>query len=389
MLAAVLLMCGGVVSQDTMGTREAEFTLAPVVAFERVLLADAPPGMTPALAVVGPNLEVFVLDARASRILAFAPSGRLLWKAGRAGRGRGEFVAPVTLAYSADGLWVGDIAERRVLQFSLNGQFVSESPMLSPVAAGGIPTPPAIVLADGTGLVEPIKELSNFRPSTYLVRIDHEGRVATQIAQMSLKGMLLRYDVPTADLQGFGVQPFGFFDRAGLTNASGGRAYIVNQSDAPSGATRWWFGLVGVGSAGDTVYNLQKAYTPRRLEGGRYESEIAERASMLLAAGRSSVGSRSQALTVVRRSVDRPRTLPSVTKVVAAQDGRIYLRREDMGRSEVIWTILNGAGESVGWFRAPTGLEIGGSRGDAVVAIVVDREGNRTVRQYRLRRQSP
>ncbi len=385
----VMLFAGQLARQDTLrAAREVEFRLDPVLAFDRNSLADAPPDMTPSLVVLGPNLEAFVLDAKGSRILAFARSGQLLWVSGRSGRGPGEFVAPATLAYSAEGLWVGDIAERRVQLFSPKGRLVSEHSMLSSTAAGGIPSPPAVVLADRTGLVEPIKELSNFHPSSYLVRIDLEGRVVNQLAKLPLKGMLLRYDFPTADLQAFAVQPFAFFDRVGLTSAYGGRAYIVEQTDPPRGARRWWFRVVGIGSGGDTAYSLRKEYRPLPLEESRFESDIAERVSGLLAVGRPAMGSRPDPAAVVRRSVVRPRTLPPVTKVVAAQDGRVYLRREDPGTNEVRWTILNGTGELVGWFRAPTDLEVGGAKGDTVLAISTGKDGNRTVRQYLLRRLS-
>lgn len=54
-------------------------------------------------AKVGANGNVFALDHMNARLTAFSPDGRVLWRAGRSGRGPGEFQLPYRLDVAPNG----------------------------------------------------------------------------------------------------------------------------------------------------------------------------------------------------------------------------------------------------------------------------------------------
>jgi len=73
---------------------------------------------------LGPDGSVFVLDYSNVALLRISPDGRLMWKRGKQGRGRGEFIRPTRLAVAANGeILVYDAATAELSSFSGDGEF--------------------------------------------------------------------------------------------------------------------------------------------------------------------------------------------------------------------------------------------------------------------------
>jgi len=77
---------------------------------------------------VGPSGNVYVVDRLSYAVAAFSPAGRMLWKAGRKGRGPGEYQLPYRITASPSGtLHVYDLGTGDVTTLSQDGRFVSRS----------------------------------------------------------------------------------------------------------------------------------------------------------------------------------------------------------------------------------------------------------------------
>lgn len=75
---------------------------------------------------VGPSGEVYVADYQNARIVAFSPTGELLWTAGRKGDGPGEFQLPYRIAVRTDGaIFVFDRNTGSITQFSRAGRYAA------------------------------------------------------------------------------------------------------------------------------------------------------------------------------------------------------------------------------------------------------------------------
>lgn len=84
----------------------------------------------PFRAAFTPTRSLIVIDQLANRLVEFDASGRAIGTVGRAGRGPGEFLAPVSLArWGRDTLAVADLYTRSISLFALSsGEFVSRIP---------------------------------------------------------------------------------------------------------------------------------------------------------------------------------------------------------------------------------------------------------------------
>jgi hypothetical protein len=79
-------------------------------------------------AKVGVNGNVYALDQMNARLTAFSPDGHVLWRAGRAGRGPGEFQLAYRLDVAPNGdIVVYDFGTSELTTFSSAGRFVKRS----------------------------------------------------------------------------------------------------------------------------------------------------------------------------------------------------------------------------------------------------------------------
>jgi len=90
---------------------------------------------------VDPDGSVYVLDGQADQLVAFAPDGRVRWRAGHTGEGPGEFREPAGIGVSAAGsLVVLNHSRTRLDTWSVDGSFVSSIRISEPpLSAIGLP----------------------------------------------------------------------------------------------------------------------------------------------------------------------------------------------------------------------------------------------------------
>lgn len=81
-----------------------------------------------------------------------------------------------------------------------------------------------------------------------------------------------------------------------------------------------------------------------------------------------------------------PPTFPPVSAIVAAQDGTIWLRREEVPGDSVAWNVLDRDGRMIGALRLPSGQEVVAARGDIMAAVERDAFDVPYVVRYRLSR---
>jgi hypothetical protein len=73
---------------------------------------------------LGADGNVYAVDHLNAQVVAFSPAGRLLWRAGRKGRGPGEFQIPYRIAVRPDGaILVLDRATGEITVLTTSGQF--------------------------------------------------------------------------------------------------------------------------------------------------------------------------------------------------------------------------------------------------------------------------
>jgi hypothetical protein len=113
------------------------------------------------------DMAIYVLDAGTLQIHAYHPvQRRLMWSAGRKGSGPGEFLAPVDIATTGNGVAVLDPANGRISEYDVHGRHLRDlnNAILSRAKA-------MCVMADGSTV------LNTSQSDSYLIRISREGRV--------------------------------------------------------------------------------------------------------------------------------------------------------------------------------------------------------------------
>lgn len=130
--AAFLLLLTGCVRADAAASQAGTFPLR----VERVEAVGLQPGFGSILAVaVGPDGSVIAVDHVNSRVVAFGPDGRERWRAGRAGRGPGEFQIPYRVAVGGDGsVHVLDMGTGELSRFSAEGRYLDRARLPFPFA---------------------------------------------------------------------------------------------------------------------------------------------------------------------------------------------------------------------------------------------------------------
>ena len=81
-----------------------------------------------------------------------------------------------------------------------------------------------------------------------------------------------------------------------------------------------------------------------------------------------------------------PPTVPPVTLLVPAQDGTLWLRREDMGGDSIRWDVVGREGTRVGRLRLPREHRVVAAAGNTMAAIERDEFGVEYVVRYELSR---
>jgi hypothetical protein len=135
---------------------------------------------------------------------------------------------------------------------------------------------------------------------------------------------------------------------------------------------------------GDTAFDRTIAYRPLPVPDQVLAAKLAAiRETMQRRGSPPATGEIERAL----RGADAiPATLPPVTAAVTAQDGTIWLRREESAGPEQPWLVVSGTGETLATVLLPAGVEVSNARGDVLVAIETDDLDVQYIVLYRIRR---
>jgi hypothetical protein len=327
---------------------------------EELRLGDGSNTFANVIAIVpAPADAFFVADAGEKMIRLFDRSGRLLRTIGREGSGPGEFRTITAAGRRADTLWVVDSQLRRISLFSSGGQFLRS--IDAPVLGGALPAVRAI-----------LPEAFLLQTTTFV------GAAGTNHGHDNVVALLDRRStsVDTVSTLAFGVGdwlyrhvgatpysvivPNPFNDGSLFDSDSRGHTLVVVNRQV---TRRTRFEVASLDSAGRRRWSRQFSYSPQPIESAVKDSVVRNR----------EIG----AIAIF------PQHMPAVSRVVAGEDGTIWVRREELGnngRSE--WNVMASDGRMAGRFNAPKRMQIHVATADHILAVTEDENDAQLVVRY-------
>ena len=284
---------------------------------------------------LGSDGRIYVLDSQAANLRIFAADGTHISTVGRKGAGPGEFAVPYSIAFDEhDRLWVADAGNARYSVFDLEGSFLTSHP---------IPFPRSLVpgqsrfTRDGR-LLEVAQLMEVLQGADGSVRMRSLGPAAIA---MALEDSLTMTDTlplvadaePPAFVRTTGTQTVGMvppFSPAQLFELDPRGWVWVGRSD------RYVVEAISLG--GEIVQTLSRDLAAEPLT-RRDRRSLEVWADNLRSRGFK--GSDSQL----------PRTYPYFDRIVAADDGHVWLHRQGRGGSS--FDVFDPAGQYVAEVKAP------------------------------------
>lgn len=273
-----------------------------------------------------------------------------------------------------------DMVAQRVTFFSLAGRLLGT---LSVVPRGlgkeWLPIVPLYLGADGTALARPgflaIINHPNTDHRDLLLRIDRSGEIldtAALVVTPPQRWITLRGPFgPVVMPQLFRVP---FFARV---SADGSRVALVGDGGAVGRTAT--FQVTELRSIRDTVWSHSYAYEPLPLSAVAVDSVVAEAGARL---NPEAFPDRADAERQIRKGISPPDHLSPVSGFVFADDGDLWLRREDVLGRDQRWTVLDAAGSAVAWITLPRGLNVKAIRSNRLWGVETDALGVPYVVRY-------
>ena len=367
--------------------------------------------------VIGPGGELFVSQPESGDIRVFNTDGKLSRVIGRRGKGPGEFENVSYIGFKGDTLFASDDGLERVSYFSPNGKFWRTDSWR--VAGGSGPrlansgtimyltTTPHVPLPDGTGLAEvagvPFSTGSPDRPdlvrsigpwNTPYLHVDSHGEVMDTIVQIPERWAILT--VVSGNKKAVFPLVLGAesFVKAAFPLASAaesfaavmrdGRGVVVVDMPVETHDEVGTFKLLLIDPSGDSVFTRTVEYVPVPTP-----DETTERIAQRLHQSRPNGPGASAIAKSLRESGLIPGRLPPVSALAVAQDGSIWLRREDPLGDSILWNVFSGHDGSIAAIRLPAGDSVIAARDDVVVALARDELDVPYLTRYRLNRSFP
>jgi hypothetical protein len=320
--------------------------------------------------MVGPDGRVYVSQPQDAMVRVFDRTGAAAGVIGTRGQGPGEFRSMAAMGFLGDTLWVSDRGARRVSRFAADGTFLTSATWLTPSwQADGtmfMASPPQVILPDGSALAVPGRMVTvgstsggmqAVEPalvrSAPVVRMDTTGQITDTVLWQrrragstifTFQGQQLAFQLPLNDAPLVAVAPDG-------TGAVEVERELPPDPDGPVFTTR------RITPDGDTAFARAYPYTPvpmRDEHVRRLAEDLSERYN------RAGPGPSAAQIEGAWRSAGFvPESLPPVTEMAVAQDGTIWLRREEPPPGEpAVWEILDGTGAPIGTVRLPAGQRV-------------------------------
>lgn len=314
---------------------------------------------------VGPDGSVAVAQPLDGDVRVFDSAGRPLRTIGRRGRGPGEFENAYSVQWLGDTLVTVDPALIRETLFSAAGRVLgsfSATPKgLSEEYSARFPF---WLARDGTLLekAEP-RMLGSALPILYL-RIERAGTIVDTLLPDSTPH---RYAFFKEGLSG---QPF-LDDPVTAPSVDGALFAVVRRKVAETAETDS-FRVTVLRSSRDTVYSRAYRYTPIPLPGRLVDSLVAiqARAMLHLFGGDSAL-----AVRTIHDAILIPKYTPPISQALFADDGDLWLRREDLPGARQRWMVLDSVGDPVGRVALPQDLLVKLVHGSALWGVAFDSLG--------------
>jgi hypothetical protein len=307
-------------------------------------------------------------------------TGQFLMSLGRRGSGPGEYQAIHRLSLRHDTLVVADKLQQRLVFFGPQGdhlrtQQIASAPLAQTrrPAAGIAMTPEGGVW--GESLLN-INMVANQVVSTApVVRLEVDGTLRHIVADLPVAGSF------SAAAYGGSVSVFAQpLARWSLREiAQDGSALVVVRA-SPSGrdGQERSFTVTRLRSTADTVYHREFRYTGIQLSQAQRDS-ILRAYAVNFRRGTTA----EQALRVAREFVAIPETQPPVSAIVVGNDGRVWLRREEISAPH-LWLVLAPDGTIEGTCRIDRDMRILAATRDQLWAVRTGPLGVPSVVGFRL-----
>jgi hypothetical protein len=333
--------------------------------------------------VPGPGGSALVYEFRPPELRAFDADGKYLRTIGRAGGGPGEFRMIGGAGFVGDTLWTVDPELKRVSLFTADGRVTAtiSQEVADPATSGSrafsgayvwfvLPHNAAVGLASYWS-----EDLASGKvPMAPVLRMTRSARTLDTIAWVSTLHSQLAFTTGTSHLymrQTFSDTPLN------IVAPAVERVFVVDRSVAASPA-RATFGVVALRVNGDTAWRRRYPYVPKPIPAATADSAL----SMSIKFGGATI-TREE----VRQQLFLPAFRPPIAAVVAAEDGSLWLRRED-GSATVDYTVIGASGNLQATLTVKSNVAIMAVRGDFVWTTEKDEDDVQTVVRYRITRRS-
>ncbi len=303
---------------------------------------------------VGPSGDIFVLLPQDHQVRVFDPAGRFIREIGREGRGPGELQRPTALGFVGDTLWVHDPGLGRRSLYTLDGQALGD-PSDPPVETGEerLYVSFAEPLADGAGLFLTAPAFRSEwegtgHPCPILVLPPGSGRPDTVAFRSLAHDRALLVDQAGGRIVSVMItsQPFSDATLWNLTK-DGTSLVLVDRivADADGPTT---FRLSRVTLRGDTSFSKEIPYEPVPVPASHADTVVR----------RAFGGGKAVKESDARKVLFLPKYYPPVSRLVAGDDGTIWIAREQRWDRPVRWDVYGPDGAPLGRLQVPPGLTV-------------------------------
>jgi hypothetical protein len=303
---------------------------------------------------VAPDGRTYVLDAQELQVRVFDPDGRLVASIGRRGSGPGEFQFPRAFGLLGDTLWVNDLMNQRLTFFSRSGELLGTVPSRGvPIDVGDPPVRltahPSLPLPDGTFANSYLFPARGTPTSLDVPRLRFraEGETADTVGWSRV-----HFSAPIIiQLEGqISLIPHPLSDHPLSTDLPHDQGRIVVERRAASAAQVGTVTVTRLGEDdGDTVAVRTLAYRPLPVSKAFADSVLEGAVSRLAGMGIPDATARR----VVADEVELPSFMPPVSRLLSAEDGTVWIRREDVDPNRHRWIVLDPGLNPVAEVRTP------------------------------------
>jgi hypothetical protein len=358
--------------------------------------------------------NVYVLEASVPEIRVYTPDGTLVRRIGKRGGGPGEFESPPRFGVFGDTVWSVDTRADRITLFDRSGAVLST----------GKVDPVPVRLPASYGHVLPLSMRPDGKFTSQLSRVAYnpngEATGVKPTDRIPVPFVLFAATGEVTDTIGWAPRPPPRMWRPPSEDDSRFPSIQVDgrRMSVPEPPTRlpWWVGLpdgyllvetpladapedgtftvTRFGLSGDTVYRRTLHYRPVPYSAADLDS-IAARAArgeaggmvpFVLGPGKPPVPDNWEAIAhTLRGAMDFPRFQLPIRSVWLAQDGSLWLRREDVNGATARWIVLDDEGRPRGALDLPADVRIVWSRGDTLWAVSPDENDVPWLVRYRIR----